>query len=87
MPDQDEARTVKRLIKLIRAGIIKPKEEKPGKEEEVNSYHSLSKSNFVPRSQEEVFDAWADEEEGDEGRKLKGNLLAFHLVGVFANPS
>ncbi|EER11917.1 ribosome biogenesis protein bop1, putative, partial [Perkinsus marinus ATCC 50983] len=49
MPDQDEARKVKRLIKLIRAGIIKPKEERPGKEEE------------------EVFDAWADEEEGDEG--------------------
>ncbi|KAF4671173.1 Ribosome bioproteinsis protein 1 [Perkinsus olseni] len=34
MPDQDEARKVKRLIKLIRAGIIKPKEEKPKKEEE-----------------------------------------------------
>ncbi|EEQ99658.1 Ribosome biogenesis protein BOP1, putative [Perkinsus marinus ATCC 50983] len=54
MPDQDEARKVKRLIKLIRAGIIKPKEEKPAKEEE------------------EVFDAWGDEDEEGEGRKLKG---------------
>ncbi|EER08818.1 hypothetical protein Pmar_PMAR010624 [Perkinsus marinus ATCC 50983] len=33
MPDQDEARKVKRLIKLIRAGIIKSKEEKPAKED------------------------------------------------------
>ncbi|EER01366.1 ribosome biogenesis protein bop1, putative, partial [Perkinsus marinus ATCC 50983] len=42
MPDQDEARKVNRLIKLIRAGIIKPKEEKPAKED---VFHTAPRRN------------------------------------------